>query len=337
MEQPWNTVRDAIPDVLEGHMDPGDAKFETAKLVRNWNLWLITVAAAICALLWQPLQTANHFPRPAEYWFLLLGWMSFCFAILIAMLLVATLPAIIERLAAAHYERIRVSHRSLYGRLAFLHRVPLQHAFFVLGVVSTMLFVAARPPAGQANMVRAAFTPIRIRCGGPAFTDAVLHQVWTADRNFSGGSTFKTPNAVTVSSPGEGGLYQSQRYGSFRYDFPVPYGTYVLNLKFAEIWYTEPEKRIFDVIVNGETVLPNFDIIAQAGGPNIAVDRSFIVGPTTLITIEWKPRVDNAEVNAIEILEQPASVREPAPPQTSRGWRGFTFEPHHLFVVKPNV
>jgi hypothetical protein len=307
MEQPWNRVRGATPEVLEPQMDTGDARFEAARLIKNWDLWLATLAAGLCALLWLPLEDVNQFPRSIAYWFLLAGWLSFCVSVVIGALQAATLPAVFERLAVAHYERIRIDYRSAFGRLAVLHRIPLQHAFFVLGVVSTMFFVLARPPSGQANMVRSVFTPIRIRCGGDAFTDPVLHVAWTADRDFSGGRTFKTANPVSnVASPAQGPLYQSQRYGSFRYEFVVPNGTYIVNLKFAEIWYAERAKRLFDVAINGETVLRNFDIVAEAGGPNIAVDRSFTVGPTTLITIDWKSRVDNAQVNAIEILERPA-------------------------------
>jgi hypothetical protein len=364
MEQPWKILGGANPDVLEPPAATGNPKFEAARLIRNWNLWLATLAASLCALLWRPLEAANQYPRPIEYWFLLAGWIAFGLSIIIGITLMATLPAVFERLAVAHYERMRIDHRSGYGRLAFLHRIPLQHAFFVLGVLSTMIFVVARPPSGPLNLVRSVFIPIRVRCGGDAFTDPAHRQVWTADHDFTGGSSFKTANPVSnIASPAQGPLYQSQRYGAFRYEFAVPNGTYLVNLKFAEIWYAEPGKRLFDVVINGETTLHNFDILAQAGGPNIAVDRSFIVGPTTLITIDWKPRVDNAEVNAIEILEEPAGAEsgDTAPraqsrrPGTSiwlpftetaglpgatalwRSLRGAALQPHHRPVVRPNV
>jgi len=54
-------------------------------------------------------------------------------------------------------------------------------------------------------------------------------------------------------------------------------------------------------MINGATVLTSFDIVAAAGGPLIAIDKSFTVGPTSTITIQFTSVVDNALVNAIQI------------------------------------
>jgi hypothetical protein len=41
--------------------------------------------------------------------------------------------------------------------------------------------------------------------------------------------------------------------------------------------------------------------VAAAGGPMVAIDRSFTVGPTSSITIQFTTVVDNAKVDAIQI------------------------------------
>jgi hypothetical protein len=162
--------------------------------------------------------------------------------------------------------------------------------------------VVLRPPdPGGSGTV---FQPIRVHAGGAEFTNPATHEVWSADTGFISGNPFKTTNPVVNSAdPSEAPLYQTTRYGDFRYRFTVPNCIYTVTLKFAEIWYTDPKKRVFDVLINGERVLKDFDVVAAAGGPKIAIDKSVTVGPTDKILIEFKPKVDNAEISAIQIVE----------------------------------
>ena len=105
-------------------------------------------------------------------------------------------------------------------------------------------------------------------------------------------------------------LYQTERYGlsdgvtPLTYQFTVATGTYTVNLKFAEIYYSQAGQRVMNIAINGSTVLSNFDIVAAAGGPNTAVDRSFTVVSGGTITIQLVPVVSNLKVSAIEILPQ---------------------------------
>ncbi|HOL73345.1 MAG TPA: malectin domain-containing carbohydrate-binding protein, partial [Bryobacteraceae bacterium] len=98
-------------------------------------------------------------------------------------------------------------------------------------------------------------------------------------------------------------LYRTERYGAFRYRFDVPAGNYRVNLHFAEIFFSRPGERVFDVFINGQKALVNFDIVAAAGGPNRAVVRQFDVSlPAPGMVIELAPRVENAKISGIEIL-----------------------------------
>src|SRR6202022_3138684 len=92
-------------------------------------------------------------------------------------------------------------------------------------------------------------------------------------------------------------------------------GTYNVNLKFAEIYMTQPGQRVFNVAMNGTTVLTNFDIIAAAGAPFTAIDKPFTVSTTTgIITIQFTAVVNNAKISAIEIVQ---SAAPPSPPPAS--------------------
>jgi hypothetical protein len=138
--------------------------------------------------------------------------------------------------------------------------------------------------------------------GGGPFTDPSTGNVWSADTGFTGGATYATAGTITnTANPSQAPLYRTVRYGNSTYQFTVPNSTYTVTLKFAEVYWSSTGQRVFNVVINGTTVLSSFDIVAAAGGPLIAVDKSFTVGPTSMITIQFTSLVDNAMLNAIQI------------------------------------
>ena len=83
----------------------------------------------------------------------------------------------------------------------------------------------------------------------------------------------------------------------------MPNGTYTVNLKFAEIYYPVCGQRVFNIVVNGQTVASAFDPCFAAGGWNRAVDNSYNVSVTNgQINIQLVPVVSNPKISAIEIL-----------------------------------
>jgi hypothetical protein len=134
-----------------------------------------------------------------------------------------------------------------------------------------MCLAAALPAVAQ---------EIDINCGGSAFTGADGTK-WSGDSDYSGGDLLYTGN--NISNTSDLALYRSARaglYGDFSYTIPAANGSYNLSLLFAEIQYTNPGDRVFNVLVNGSPVLTNFDIVAQAG-TLAAVTRTFPVTVTT--------------------------------------------------------
>ena len=144
------------------------------------------------------------------------------------------------------------------------------------------------------------FALIFVHAGGAAYADA-LGNTWNADQDFTGGQTYSTTSAIANTA--DPTLYQSERYGPFSYQFKVPNGSYNVLLKFAEIYWTQTGQRIFSVAINGTQVLTNFDIVAAAGAPFTAVDKTFPVTVTNgLVTIQFIPgSVDLPKVSAIEV------------------------------------
>jgi hypothetical protein len=146
--------------------------------------------------------------------------------------------------------------------------------------------------------------PIRVNAGGGTYTDS-LSQSWLADAGYQNGTTFSVSGAIAGTN--DPSLYRDLRYspsGPLVYQFLAPNGNYTVNLKFAELFYTVPGQRVFDIAINGGTVTSHFDAVAAAGSGFKAVDRSY---PMTvnggLITITLTPVIGLPAVNAIEILQ----------------------------------
>src|SRR6202167_3010245 len=161
---------------------------------------------------------------------------------------------------------------------------------------STQLAVATvnlLPPVGS-------FAPIFVHSGGNAYTDT-LGDSLAADNSFTGGRTDTTTHAI-ANTP-DPTLYQSERYGDFSYQFTVPNGTYSVTLKFAEIYWSNPGQRVFNVAINGTAVLTDFDIVAAAGAADTAIDETFPVTVTgSSITIQFTTgTADLPKISAIEI------------------------------------
>ena len=126
----------------------------------------------------------------------------------------------------------------------------------------------------------------RINCGGDAFTDE-FGQLWQADdslishswgQDFEGIHAFQASqrhitNNIRGTKSDE--LFQFFRFGRHRlwYDLPVPDGDYRVELYFVEPWHGKDISetadyeglRIFDVAINGKTVINDLDPWAEAG------------------------------------------------------------------------
>ncbi len=157
----------------------------------------------------------------------------------------------------------------------------------------------ATPSAGGTIVTKL----LEINAGGAAVGG------WLADEDFSGGNTSSTGNQVglaKVADPAPEAVYQSNRYGAMTYTLPglTAGAAYIVDLHFAETYWTAPRQRQFNVVLNGNQVLQNYDIFASAGGAFLATVQSFTVtaDATGTITIQFIPgAADSPQINGIEV------------------------------------
>ncbi len=155
-----------------------------------------------------------------------------------------------------------------------------------------------------------------VNCGGGRFADSSGGH-WLADREHTEGSWGHVNSPLVWSTKRDiqdtvdDVLYQTQRYGdggSFVYRFDVPNGRYEVELHFAEIFFDEPGRRVFDVWLEGQVVLDNLDVVGQAGGSFRALVRTFTaqVGDQQLnvgLVRDWSTGIENPIINAIKVIK----------------------------------
>jgi hypothetical protein len=168
--------------------------------------------------------------------------------------------------------------------------------FYVLAIMAVLCF-PRRVLAQQ---------PIRVKCGGASYTDS-KGQVWQADYDFTGGML--NTRAATITGTADPTLYQTGRKNDIsvptvKYNFPVSNGIYHVNLYFAETYALDfkPGARVFNVKIQGNVAVPNLDIFAEAGANAALVSGVDVTVTNGALAIEFDNVVDNAKINAIEIL-----------------------------------
>ena len=153
---------------------------------------------------------------------------------------------------------------------------------------------------------------IRIDCAATEEYSSASGLRWGRDRFFVGGDgnhARGTPwGRPTVIGIADERLYQTSRWferGEYRpgYAIPLPRGEYVVTLHFCEGCARAPGVRVFDVLIEGETVLPGYDGFAFASaGFGVATSEDFdVTVEDGLLEIEFRVQKDRAAVAAIEV------------------------------------
>jgi autotransporter-associated beta strand protein len=160
------------------------------------------------------------------------------------------------------------------------------------------------------------FNPLltAVHCGGAAVATTNADQrTFAADQNYSGGTAWDangysyTVDVSGVTNPAPQTAYQDQRCGNMSYTFNnyLPGTNYLVRLHCMEPVWTASGQRVFNVFINGQKVLANFDIFATAGAQNRAVIKQITTSANAggQLVVGFSNVVDNACISGIEILQ----------------------------------
>ncbi|MBN1868161.1 hypothetical protein JW916_12825 [Candidatus Sumerlaeota bacterium] len=174
--------------------------------------------------------------------------------------------------------------------------------------------VGATPETG------AQFPAFLVNCGGDAaspFTADAYHSLKGSDAD----TDSHTIDLSAVTDPAPTAVYRSDRRGrTFNYTFPglTPGLDSTVRLHFSEYYFSEAGRRVTDVSINGTLVLDDFDVYAEAGAKDKAIDREFAtsVNGDGQIAVGFAEVVDKGLVCGIEVWTDTPPNPAPTPTPT---------------------
>jgi len=170
-------------------------------------------------------------------------------------------------------------------------------------VVSAVNSVGESANSQEAALEVLPLAATAVNCGGTA------SGVFVSDTNYSGGTTSTTSAPIDtsgVSSPAPQAVYQTSRFGGFTYTLSgfTAGASYLVRLHFAETYWSGTGQRMFNVKINGTTVLTNFDIMAASGGVKykaVVQEINAAANSSGQFAIQFTTVKDNSICSGIEI------------------------------------
>jgi hypothetical protein len=147
-----------------------------------------------------------------------------------------------------------------------------------------------------------------VNAGGPAYTaaDGTAYQAGADTSVFTGGKSYS--QSQPIANTADDTLYQTELYGGGPganapaapdLSVPVEDGTYRVTLQFAELFQDAAGERLFDVAIEGQTELDDYDIYAEVG-KFAATDRTYTVEVTDgELSVAFTAEADNAKIGAV--------------------------------------
>ena len=187
--------------------------------------------------------------------------------------------------------------------------------FFYVVSATNSIGSSAKSNEVSATPSNATAALVQINAGGSATAP------FAADTDFNNGNIATTTNAINtagVANAAPASVYQSVRWApAFSYVIPglTPGSSYNVRLHFVELTFAGSGQRVFNVAINGTSVLSNFDVFATAGAQNKALVETFTATADALgqITVSFtRGSADNPDVAALEVLGSGALGHVPA-------------------------
>ncbi|HET9305119.1 MAG TPA: malectin domain-containing carbohydrate-binding protein [Candidatus Sulfotelmatobacter sp.] len=193
-----------------------------------------------------------------------------------------------------------------------------------VGALVFALLLARPRPKPQVNVSSVAQQPAEPTVGLPVGDEVHIlsgaarkyidhaGKVWDPDAYFDGGNAVQS-SVQHIWRTQDPIIYRSSRQGEFAYNIPLKPGTYELRLHFAENFYG-PESaagggegsRTMSVLANGQPLLHDFDVLADAGGERTAEVKVFPdISPASdgQLHLSFSPgKSGSAMLSAIQIL-----------------------------------
>ena len=177
--------------------------------------------------------------------------------------------------------------------------------------------------------------PVKINVGGDTTGDFLRDQEWGPKAQYGyleGDSTYY--ESININNTNEQEVFRFERHNIAAYRIRVGKGLYKLTLLFAENYFDQSGKRIFDVFVEDSNLVLNYDIFKSAGAKN-ATELIFndVNVSDGVLDINFSARKDLPELNGIILNKLATSVKKNYNPSE----RSFILEQNYPNPFNPNT
>lgn len=210
-------------------------------------------------------------------------------------------------------------------------RPATRHPATPAGLLPLLLLVSGLlPPAPREAGAQAAL--YRVNCGGPELASLDGGPAWARDQNGAeaspygnaaatgdwifGSSAAMGPPHASVPAYVPAAVFDYERWDpgtapEMRWEFPVPPGTYRVNLFVAEGYSGNqfPGARVMDVAFEDAVRVDDLDIFQRYGGYTPAMETAVVPVADGSLSIEFRHGVENTAIRAIEVVPVSASGR----------------------------
>ena len=105
-----------------------------------------------------------------------------------------------------------------------------------------------------------------VNVGGTGAAVQLNNIYFDPNRYMTGGSANSTSSTITG---GNNDVYKTELYGDFSASIPMSNQRVSVELGFVEMYWTEAGQRSFNVAIEGQNVLTNVDLFAEAGANTV--------------------------------------------------------------------
>lgn len=145
--------------------------------------------------------------------------------------------------------------------------------------------------------------------------------MYSYDRYYVGGSEGSATDPIAQTE--DDTLYQSERWGTFSYHFPVKAGSYDIDLHMIEAWYgpSVAGNRVFNVEVEGQTLVQGFNPLTAGHDVAQVINLKNVEVTDGELTLSFAATMNEANVAAIVVrgLEGNAEEGDPTVTQGTVG------------------
>lgn len=174
--------------------------------------------------------------------------------------------------------------------------------YYAVSAVDAAGASVTSPPFPVTTHACSASSTVYINSGGPAVSS------FLADEDFTGGSVVATSGSIQTVNVPKGlpmEVFEDSRAGTFSYTVKgfVPSSNHKLTLYFVEPTFDGVGLRLFNVSINGTTVLSNFDVFLAAGDMDTPVSESVTAAAdsTGQYVIALTPVLNDAVLSGLQI------------------------------------